>query len=584
LDSFHLTWHDLILELLRFLASATCVLLPGIFLAAGLRLGKNWLQTCIHGSCLGLAAAIYLASLISQIDLRWFYPIWAGLGLVTLVYLLRSRRGWQPWEVDRSGSCWLIFILLLVAVSRYAIALPQDLPQGWDPSFHAILARKIQLAHHAIHDWTPFESVALNYPTGSQTLVAVLSTICGLPVQIVFKDLIPLLGVLTTGQIFLLTRNATGNLTAAIFGALAYGIWANLGSIDYYHWGGLPNELAMLLFLSMLVAWLEPWPARTRLAVMSIAYASAILTHHHVMLSSAAILVVTLLWPAKIEKWTLLCAAVAAALLDAFFLIPYAAKITTVASTRVFHSGEQPMGLVGLIPSFGYAFLLASILGIAIAIKQRRKISIHPVAPLALVTLVILYVLCEYVWPMFNGSTIFTPSRFPTDASSFLAIFAGVALAVLQQRLRLPRTVLVPAMLLLSAAQPQIWRPRGARPVESPGFQAACDWVRRNTSARTYVICDKDISDVDNQLSWIPYLTWRRAAYTPLPDSEPLDKVPAMRDRLLKLMSGNAPGKSPVVAILGPNDSADFPTLWRAPSGIRVVQVWPRPQTESLRP
>ena len=40
-----------------------------------------------------------------------------------------------------------------------------------------------------------------------------------------------------------------GSIQAAI-----YGLWAWFGSIDYFRWGGLPNELAMLLFLTMLCA------------------------------------------------------------------------------------------------------------------------------------------------------------------------------------------------------------------------------------------------------------------------------------------------------------------------------------------
>ena len=29
------------------------------------------------------------------------------------------------------------------------------------------------------------------------------------------------------------------------YSALAYGMWAVYGSIDYYRWGGLPNAIAM---------------------------------------------------------------------------------------------------------------------------------------------------------------------------------------------------------------------------------------------------------------------------------------------------------------------------------------------------
>ena len=77
----------MILELLRFLAGALAILIPGILAAAAFSLGRDWLEKCIHGSCVGLAAAVYLAALVSHFDLRVFYPAWVGVGVFSLIYL-----------------------------------------------------------------------------------------------------------------------------------------------------------------------------------------------------------------------------------------------------------------------------------------------------------------------------------------------------------------------------------------------------------------------------------------------------------------------------------------------------------------
>jgi len=139
-----------------------------------------------------------------------------------------------------------------VGVTRFAIALPLVLPPGTlDPTFHLVLARQIQISHHAIDHW-PFAGIPLNYPTGSHVLVVVLSALAGLPLHTTFKDFIPLLGVLTTGQIYVFARRVTASPLTALYSAAIYGLWAWYGSIDYFRWGGLPNELAMLLFLAML--------------------------------------------------------------------------------------------------------------------------------------------------------------------------------------------------------------------------------------------------------------------------------------------------------------------------------------------
>jgi hypothetical protein len=532
-------------ELLRFLFGALILLLPGVLLAGALGLGKDRLERATFGSCLGLALAVYIASAISQFNLHWFYPAWiivAGLAVV------QFRRQKTP-PIDP----WMILILLIVAATRYAIALPQTLPMGWDPTFHLILARKIQLTQHAIFDWSPFEPAALNYPTGSHTILVVLSALSGLPLHTVFKDFIPLLGVMTTAQVFVFARRLTTDPAAARYSALAYGMWANAGSIGYYDWGGLPNEMAMLLFLSMLTLWLDDGPPKLRLAAMSILFASTILVHHHVMVVSGVLLIVLIAFTIRRPNGRLLAAAVLiAALLDAFFLVPFAAKAATLSSTRVLQGGEASIHLPQLWRLMGYLYCATAIAGIVL---WRRG----PLLIVISLTLIAMFVATEYLWPIWlvshgrPASTAFTPTRFLTDLNCFLAVFVGSAIVWLQHKLRGSTRLMIALMFLAAASEWSIWTNMAHGSGVSPAFLQACQWIQDNTPRHCAVLSHEN---------WTTYLTWRRTGSTPMPDSEPLDK---------REPHFTAPE---IVTILDASSDAPLPILWTG-GGFKVVRISP---------
>ena len=83
---------------------------------------------------------------------------------------------------------------------------------------------------------------------GAVALVA-LANLSGLPLHAVFRLFIPALGVLTTAQVYLFATRATKSPSIGLGAAIAYGFWAWFGSIDSYRWGGLPNEMGMLLLM-----------------------------------------------------------------------------------------------------------------------------------------------------------------------------------------------------------------------------------------------------------------------------------------------------------------------------------------------
>jgi hypothetical protein len=573
------------IELLRFVGGALVLMIPGVLLAAQLCKGDR-LQRWTCGACLGLALAVFIASAVSLFDLRWFYPAWI---VVAAIAAIRFRKQTSPRGIafENSLACdphpnpppeymgrgkegglmpisdcpetsppvdrGLIVVLLIVAVSRYAIALPQTLPKGWDPTFHMILAGKIQRSQHAISDWTPFEPVTLNYPTGSHTLLVVLSDLSGLPLQTVFKDLIPLLGVLTAAQISVLARRLTADAAAGCFAALAYGMWANAGSIGYYDWGGLPNELAMLLFLSMLCVWLDDAPQRRAIAAMAVFYAATILVHHHVMLVSAALLpVIVACSPWRAAGRKLAIAVLIAVVLDAFFLIPYAAKAATLASTKVLHHGESPVDLLDVLWSMGIVYILAAAAGIVI---WRRSVILAAIV----LTLIGMYAACEYGWPAWLAahgqarSTAFTPSRFVGDLNSFLAVYAEAAVAWIQRKLRWPTTAMIAIMLAAAVSQIGLWRSMARGAGVSPDFVEACQWVQDHTPPDCAVI---------SRENWATYLTWRRTGSTPMPDSEPVQ-------------SAHSQFMAPeIVTIIDASANPGWPVFWKA-GNVEVARIKP---------
>lgn len=583
------------MELIRFLAGILVVLIPGICLARHFSLGNNFLERCANGSSLGLALAVFLASAASYIDLRWFYPLWAcvaviAVGLWIKTFSRQTRGG------DSAAQVLMLVVLLVVAVSRFALALPLQLPPGsLDPTFHLILAKKIQITQHAIDDWSPFANVKLNYPTGSHVLIVVLAALSGLPLHTTFKDLIPFLGILSTAQIYVLARRATSNRSIALYSAAVYGLWAWCGSNDYFRWGGLPNELAMLLFMAMLSLWLDA-PGRPGQAAMAVLYASTVLVHHHVMVVSGVILLLLILWQKFVDEdpisWkSLAIPAVAAILLDAFFLAPYAMRLGSLPATGIVAGGEYVLPLWDLPREFGYALVPLALAGIALCLTH--KFRCHPIVAIPSFALVVMFIIGEDLVPMTlramhkGAFTFFTPSRFLGDLNYFLPIFAGIAIWFFRQKLRVPLWI---TMLLIFAApladwgqwkfmagliigQPQL-KQEGKNvakiTVLPPSFLRACDWIQHNTPSNAVV---------DNSEKWTTYLCWRKSDDMPFPISEPAGDFHPESERIPLILSGKIPPDTPgmmIVAIRDPNSYAGGPILWEDPSGQVVVGEWPK--------
>src|SRR5277367_2417605 len=96
-------------ELLRFLGGTLILLIPGICLARILSLGKSRLEILTTGSTLGLAIAVYLASALSHLDLRAFYPAWTILALICIAIWIKFPKPPLA-KIGRSTQIAIAFI------------------------------------------------------------------------------------------------------------------------------------------------------------------------------------------------------------------------------------------------------------------------------------------------------------------------------------------------------------------------------------------------------------------------------------------------------------------------------------------
>ena len=134
-----------------------------------------------------------------------------------------------------------------------------------------------------------------------------------------------------------------------------------------------------------------------------------------------------------------------------------------------------------VIENIGYCFLVFSASGIVLAFRRRRKAPIHSIAMILIATLISLPILCEYGWPVIHGSTILTPTRFPTDMAAFLARLCGIG------RLRHSAAVSLSGMILF--VHDAAGLADGMECVENPqrrvwriaGFPRRLRWVKANS-------------------------------------------------------------------------------------------------------
>ena len=571
------------MSLLRLLIAAGVLAFPALLPATRLVAART--DAVIWAGTFALASTVFVAVAASYVHLSLFFVVWAVMAAGAIWWRIAAAPPRPAAAGDRRFDPWLIAILAIVAIPRFAVAIAHDLPPGWDPTFHLVLARKLLETGGMIHDWTPFEDVALNYPVGSHVLVAMLAMLTGLAPHTVFNLLVPLIGVLTTAQMYLLARHASGSAQVARYTAVAYGAWANWGSIDYYRWGGMPNLVGMSLLLGALTLLIAPRFDWRRRALFGLLVAAIALTHHHVMLTAGllfgALFVHAVLRRDRERAVGLVAGLAFAFVLGAFYVVPYALKAGGIGETSVLTASEPPIPPDRLVRSVGAVLLAAGVIGVVLAAVSRS--AGRPAGAIGVVTgvLAAMFVVFHYVYPAlaerWTGEAYipFTPSRFLTDLAYVLPIYAGYAAARASAAVRLPQAAAVGAMLLLGLTLLPVWRHLYTIPAIDPPLREAYTWIQQQAEPHAVVL---------DRGRWSVYLTWRRTATTSLPVSEPTTAGTAKRALIDALEKADPAAPRPdeagalqILAIRprGANGAHER-VLWRHPSGLTVVELWPR--------
>jgi hypothetical protein len=576
------------LDIAALVAGLAVLTIPGIFLWRTVFPDHDLVDRLAWGATAGLALAVLIAFYVSLFRLSLFWPLWMGVVALSLLFALLGSSRRQATAED--GTPWRLALLLaMVAVSRFAPTFFRDIPLGWDPSFHLLLAKKLLVTDKLFYDWTPFETVSLNYPLGSHLLLAVLSRLTSIPLHGVFLLLVPALGVITTAQVYGLAKRIFPSSEVALYSALAYGMWAVLGSFGYYNWGGLPNQLGMVFLIPVIAIMAGPECRPRDAAAVAVLLAATFITHHHVALVAGVTLAAaagylllssTTVEPERWNKLHSLALGVAGSVgLASVYLAPQAMKAARIGDTDALRF-QSSHSFGSLIAGMGLVFVAFAICGIVLSCMREARARAGMLLAMSLAP-VVAYLLCEPVYRAYalhrwgEERTALEPSRFITDLVYLLSVFAGYAMYRLAARYRLQPGTAFAVALALALSNIPLWRESFA-PDRNPDRWRAYEWIQQHTPADTIVLTSDE---------WAPYATWRRTLLTPLPASEPRSHDNDARRAAAALAAGRPPLVGKVVEVIAPGGKWNRgAVIWKSPSGWLIVQQWPETSPTATTP
>ncbi|HLY31405.1 MAG TPA: hypothetical protein VKQ36_10270, partial [Ktedonobacterales bacterium] len=208
---------------------------PAVLLALGLLVspGVVWAWRCYPsasgvmrltvGLALGIVYQIHVCELLALGPGITRASVWVAtfIGLMLAIVLawrwpsripsLPTLR-WRGWtQAAQLGGV----LVVISAVWSIPLAFHQ-LPEGWDPSFHALLASNT-LATGRLPTWRPFEPIPSNYPYGPHVLLAQISLLTGVAPYQVFSPLLSAGMPLLTGlALYVFARRALRRHLAAL--------------------------------------------------------------------------------------------------------------------------------------------------------------------------------------------------------------------------------------------------------------------------------------------------------------------------------------------------------------------------------
>jgi hypothetical protein len=556
------------------------LVLPGLIWAWWCYPATDGTSRLSVGFAVGLALQMFLLILLGSGPGITRASITLSTLALTLVAVLLAWCTHLPRHArtHQRGLYALPLALGALLVPRVIPLFIDSVPQGWDPSFHSLLASTTVATGH-LPTWAPYEPILLNYPYGSHLVIAALALLSGIAPDAVFAALLSVLVPLLTGIcLYALTKRVFRRNDIAIGAIIAYGLLGNLGSLDYTRWGGLPNAFGFALLLVFFVILFAPGFAAYRIIIGGMVLGSIVLMHNHVFLTAGLMLSAYAGYlvlrargigggkgksrqisevAARRGFWRLVLTSLVALVATGFYVIPLLLRAGQLQDTGVLRLIETVNGLpfayngwvlwcmailgVGLlyVPFWGNRHVLLS--GRAGTREARAFLAI------ALATLAVAFCLGYYGYRAYalavyhQPYTAFTPSRFLTDMTYFLAIYGGVALAALWQvgthhvasiatsarfslenaasgwRLAVVRPILLVVVLLTASVTiwPQIFVGNRDLPgTLAPGELAAFAWIRAHTPTNALII------NLDPSAPWAPYFTQRKVAFTPIPTDE----------------------------------------------------------------
>jgi hypothetical protein len=238
----------------------------------------------------------------------------------------------------------------------------------------------------------------------------------------------------------------------------------------------------------------------------------------------------------------LLLIAAVALVTVAYYAVPYALRAREIQDSSVLRYFDHNPGIIFADNGWLLWVLVLAGVGMLLAGRAWRRggllrnpaLEFATVASTALLTAFICgyYVYRAYSLRVYHMPyTAFTPTRFLTDLTYFMAPFAGLTLdAIWRATARLPGLLKrvgsfgalsgglarggIVLVLLVTAGVTLLAQFQPGAGTLSPGESAAFAWVRAYTPENTLVV------NLDQNSRWAPYFTRREVAYTPVPVSE----------------------------------------------------------------
>lgn len=475
--------------------------------------------------------------------------------------------------------CGILMMIRLFPLTAY----PE--PRGFDPWFHLLIAQKIVNSGAAVTDWLPFAPIdTVNYPIAMHALMAVMSSLTGLPLPLIFSTGVIVMVIVLGIQIYLTLDTfapADDRLPfLPLFSATAFAAGFSLGSFDYVFWGGLPNLLGMCILFGFVIVINDQSDRRNVYWALPLLLIGISLIHHHAMLVAGMLLGAEILRrvTARQEVRPLLTGALAAAVVGSWYYVPYAIKALRVSDSAVLSYREPLLTPYKIFLDGGPLFCLSVGIGAVMFWRNRREVAsfLPPGILRAAVLLLGIFVMAEYiVRPLSVVLTerevsMFTPSRFFTDAVPFLSVFAGLFFCRVTRKLRPASGILLLASLGLLLHLPKY--KVLLTPEVDPEKLAAFAWIREHTAPETLVI----------DPAWsASYYTWRPTSHMPVPSSEFTAPVYARYQAVKSLLATgdlSEPLKGqPIVCIASEEEMRRLPLnaapLWMGPGGLGVFRL-----------